>query len=215
MITPRLSATSSAFRGTCQAAARTVRTNCLSAFRTAACGHRPPHDSGDIGEYAFYGCPIRAGYQGDPQRGEAGASSRSVLAVTGRYSQSHSTLTDGLTESDNKTIRQGRFTSVSANGGHQISERRLLQYLKRVLKRLGFGRRVADSAQIKHKHGEPKNVTSAKQKPSTDYVDGFLSERRARDSNPQPVSRHHISSVAASHSLTLRRPAPTCSRLGS
>ncbi len=30
------------------------------------------------------------------------------------------------------------------------------------------------------------------------------SERRARESNPQPVSRHHISSVAASHSLTLR-----------
>ena len=29
-------------------------------------------------------------------------------------------------------------------------------------------------------------------------------ERRARESNPQPVSRHHISSVAASHSLTLR-----------
>src|SRR5262245_55291814 len=30
-------------------------------------------------------------------------------------------------------------------------------------------------------------------------------ERRARDSNPQPVSRHLISSQAASHSLTLRR----------
>jgi hypothetical protein len=30
-------------------------------------------------------------------------------------------------------------------------------------------------------------------------------ERRARDLNPQPVTRHHISSVAASHSLTLRR----------
>ena len=33
----------------------------------------------------------------------------------------------------------------------------------------------------------------------TDYAQ----KRRARDSNPQPVSRHHISSVAASHSLTL------------
>jgi hypothetical protein len=32
----------------------------------------------------------------------------------------------------------------------------------------------------------------------------FLRERRARDSNPQPVTRHDISSVAASHSLTLR-----------
>ena len=31
-----------------------------------------------------------------------------------------------------------------------------------------------------------------------------FSERRARDSNPQPVSRHLISSQAASHSLTLR-----------
>gem|GEM_PF-6249418 len=30
-------------------------------------------------------------------------------------------------------------------------------------------------------------------------------ERRARDSNPQPVARHHISSVTASHSLTLRK----------
>jgi integrase/recombinase XerD len=34
-------------------------------------------------------------------------------------------------------------------------------------------------------------------------------ERRARGSNPQPVTRHHISSVAASHSLTLRRLLPT------
>jgi hypothetical protein len=31
-----------------------------------------------------------------------------------------------------------------------------------------------------------------------------VKERRARGSNPQPVSRHDISSVAASHSLTLR-----------
>ena len=31
-----------------------------------------------------------------------------------------------------------------------------------------------------------------------------LRKRRARDSNPQPVSRHLISSQAASHSLTLR-----------
>jgi site-specific recombinase XerD len=30
-------------------------------------------------------------------------------------------------------------------------------------------------------------------------------KRRARGSNPQPVSRHHISSVAANHSLTLRK----------
>ena len=31
-----------------------------------------------------------------------------------------------------------------------------------------------------------------------------LGKRRARESNPQPLSGHHISSVAASHSLTLR-----------
>jgi hypothetical protein len=31
----------------------------------------------------------------------------------------------------------------------------------------------------------------------------FLLKRRARDSNPQPVSRHLISSQAANHSLTL------------
>src|SRR4051812_48221780 len=41
----------------------------------------------------------------------------------------------------------------------------------------------------------------------TGYFDGFLQERRARDSNSQPLSGHHISSVAASHSLTLRRSA--------
>ena len=33
---------------------------------------------------------------------------------------------------------------------------------------------------------------------------GASSKRRAWDSNPQPVSRHHISSVAANHSLTLQ-----------
>src|SRR5215204_433460 len=32
-----------------------------------------------------------------------------------------------------------------------------------------------------------------------------FSKRRARDSNSQPLAGHHISSVAASHSLTLRR----------
>ena len=32
-----------------------------------------------------------------------------------------------------------------------------------------------------------------------------LLQRRARGSNPQPLSGHHISSVAASHSLTLRK----------
>jgi hypothetical protein len=31
-----------------------------------------------------------------------------------------------------------------------------------------------------------------------------LEKRRARDSNPQPVSRHLISSQAANHSLTLQ-----------
>ena len=35
-----------------------------------------------------------------------------------------------------------------------------------------------------------------------------LRERRARESNPQPLTGHHISSVAASHSLTLQ----TCSK---
>ena len=47
-------------------------------------------------------------------------------------------------------------------------------------------------------------------------------KRRARGSNPQPVSRHDISNVAASHSLTLQgsvfrvRPTagPTVSRIG-
>ena len=35
--------------------------------------------------------------------------------------------------------------------------------------------------------------------------DKHFLERRARESNPQPLAGHHISSVAASHSLTLRK----------
>ena len=35
------------------------------------------------------------------------------------------------------------------------------------------------------------------------FSNNHLHKRRARDSNPQPVSRHLISSQAASHSLTL------------
>jgi hypothetical protein len=34
--------------------------------------------------------------------------------------------------------------------------------------------------------------------------DANADERRARDSNPQPLAGHHISSVAANHSLTLQ-----------
>ena len=36
------------------------------------------------------------------------------------------------------------------------------------------------------------------------FLNKGLSQRRARESNPQPLAGHHISSVAASHSLTLR-----------
>ena len=36
------------------------------------------------------------------------------------------------------------------------------------------------------------------------FSNNHLHQRRARDSNPQPVSRHLISSQAANHSLTLR-----------
>jgi hypothetical protein len=39
----------------------------------------------------------------------------------------------------------------------------------------------------------------------TSYVVGFAAKRRARDSNPQPLAGHHISSVAAHHSHTLPR----------
>gem|GEM_PF-6060573 len=35
-----------------------------------------------------------------------------------------------------------------------------------------------------------------------------MPKRRARESNPQPVSRHLISNEAASHSLTLQTAAP-------
>ena len=40
--------------------------------------------------------------------------------------------------------------------------------------------------------------------PRIDALAGRQSERRAWDSNPQPLSGHDISSVAASHSLTLQ-----------
>ena len=39
-------------------------------------------------------------------------------------------------------------------------------------------------------------------------------ERRAWDSNPQPLAGHHISSVAASHSLTLRAQKSKIEDLG-
>lgn len=48
-------------------------------------------------------------------------------------------------------------------------------------------------------------AVGAKEKPSTTYVDGFCLERRARDSNSQPLTGHHISNVTANHSLTLQQ----------
>lgn len=47
-------------------------------------------------------------------------------------------------------------------------------------------------------------IEGRKGKTSAFHKYGCQEQRRARESNPQPVSRHHISSVAASHSLTLR-----------
>jgi hypothetical protein len=47
------------------------------------------------------------------------------------------------------------------------------------------------------------NSTGARQFPNNYLRAAFLLKRRARDSNPQPVSRHLISSQAANHSLTL------------
>ena len=52
---------------------------------------------------------------------------------------------------------------------------------------------------------EHSPTKSKKQLPCNHLRAAFLSERRARDSNSQPLAGHHISSVAASHSLTLRR----------
>ena len=52
--------------------------------------------------------------------------------------------------------------------------------------------------------GIPSCFKSAKQKPPTGCVGGLASERRARDSNPQPVARQLISNQSASHSRTLR-----------
>ena len=45
--------------------------------------------------------------------------------------------------------------------------------------------------------GRPRSIPVA-------WRPGHSQKRRAWDSNPQPVSRHHISSVAANHSLTLQ-----------
>src|SRR5262245_16946922 len=60
------------------------------------------------------------------------------------------------------------------------------------------------SAHFQHKETTCKNALFATKRPSPTYGDGPLQQRRARDSNPQPLAGHHISSVAASHSLTLR-----------
>ena len=53
-----------------------------------------------------------------------------------------------------------------------------------------------------------ENPTKKAEKPVKKGVFGLfmilICKRRARDSNPQPLTGHHISSVAASHSLTLQ-----------
>ncbi len=54
----------------------------------------------------------------------------------------------------------------------------------------------------------PTNA-SAKKKPRKSLRGLGLEKRRARDSNSQPLAGHHISSVAANHSLTLRSPCYT------
>ena len=57
---------------------------------------------------------------------------------------------------------------------------------------------------------EDKSPTRKGTSPNSLRVTGLCesvqdsAKRRARDSNPQPVSRHLISSQAANHSLTLR-----------
>ena len=53
--------------------------------------------------------------------------------------------------------------------------------------------------QLWHQEHKPTAKTKTKaKKPPTGQIDGSTAKRRARDSNPQPVTRHHISSVAAS-----------------
>ena len=49
----------------------------------------------------------------------------------------------------------------------------------------------------------------AKESPRNSRRGRSLEERRARGSNPQPLTGHHISSVAANHSLTLLESEPT------
>lgn len=51
---------------------------------------------------------------------------------------------------------------------------------------------------------EQKNGRFSRPTAKSGYRTREFVERRARDSNPQPLAGHHISSVAASHSLTLR-----------
>lgn len=66
------------------------------------------------------------------------------------------------------------------------------------------------SAQCEVAAREPiKKASTSKTRKPQDTADltsqcETVQERRAWESNPQPVSRHHISSVTASHSLTLR-----------
>jgi hypothetical protein len=51
---------------------------------------------------------------------------------------------------------------------------------------------------------EIRSMSGAKESPRNSRRGRSLRKRRARDSNPQPLAGHHISSVTASHSLTLR-----------
>ena len=52
--------------------------------------------------------------------------------------------------------------------------------------------------EIKRFPPPPKKTATARTCLTMHMRAAFLTQRRARDSNPQPVSRHHISSVAAS-----------------
>jgi hypothetical protein len=73
-------------------------------------------------------------------------------------------------------------------------------------------RRLDDKDGLNVRHLVTLSVTVSEQyaakricRVAQDAMRELLIKRRARGSNPQPVSRHHISSVAANHSLTLRK----------
>ena len=105
------------------------------------------------------------------------------------------------TVADAPNMAEGRESTASKSREYRAYA---LQHQGDALRGQGVFKNESKAACIKC-HSTDGKVAKHKDKPSTGYVDSLLRERRARDSNSQPLAGHYISSVAASHSLTLLR----------